>query len=66
MEVGAELKVPTVPLWYLVMEELGWKEGDAIYGLAELPADNPLNEYLSDGQLNDIIPSGITQTDRST
>ncbi|KAJ5954053.1 hypothetical protein N7501_008332 [Penicillium viridicatum] len=49
MEVGVELNVPTVPLWYLVMEELGWKEGDAIYGLAELPADNPLNDYLSDG-----------------
>ncbi|OKL55404.1 hypothetical protein UA08_09289 [Talaromyces atroroseus] len=48
IEVGKERKVPTVPLWYLIMEELGWKDGDPIYGLEELSAENPLNEYLSD------------------
>ena len=31
------------------MEEVGWKEGDPIYGLPELPAVNPLNDYLTDG-----------------
>lgn len=50
VDVGKELNVPTVPLWYLIMEDLGWKEGDPIYGLPELPAVNPLNAYLSDGQ----------------
>lgn len=49
VDVGKELGVPTVPMWDLIMEEVGWKEGDPIYGLPELPAVNPLNDYLTDG-----------------
>ncbi|GAM34405.1 hypothetical protein TCE0_015r01963 [Talaromyces pinophilus] len=49
VDVGKELGVPTVPMWDLIMEEVGWKEGDPIYGLLELPAVNPLNDYLTDG-----------------
>lgn len=49
VDVGKELNIPTIPLWHLIMEDLGWKEGDPIHGLRELPAVNPLNTYLSDG-----------------
>jgi hypothetical protein len=48
-DVGKELNIPTVPMWHLVMEDLGWKEGDPIHGLPELPAVNPLNDYFTDG-----------------
>ncbi|KAH8702388.1 SGNH hydrolase-type esterase domain-containing protein [Talaromyces proteolyticus] len=49
IELGKELNVPTVPLWYLIMAEIGWREGDPIDGLAESPASNELSKYLSDG-----------------
>ncbi|KAJ8098787.1 SGNH hydrolase-type esterase domain-containing protein [Lipomyces tetrasporus] len=49
IEVAKELNVAMVPLWYLIMADLGWKEGDPVYGLAELPAKNPLTSYLNDG-----------------
>ncbi|KAK9430300.1 hypothetical protein V1505DRAFT_400448 [Lipomyces doorenjongii] len=49
IEVAIELNVAVVPLWYLIMADLGWKGGDPVYGLAELPAENPLTTYLNDG-----------------
>ncbi|KAK9480122.1 SGNH hydrolase-type esterase domain-containing protein [Lipomyces japonicus] len=48
-EVAAETGVPFVPLWYLIMEKLGWKKGDLEYGLKEGDAKNPLSSYLTDG-----------------
>ena len=49
VDVGKELGVPTVPMWDVIMKDLGWKEGDPIHGLPELPAVNPLNDYFNDG-----------------
>ncbi|KKK14881.1 hypothetical protein ARAM_002841 [Aspergillus rambellii] len=49
IELGKELNVPVVPLWYLIMADAGWKEGDPLYGLEELPAENPLTPYFNDG-----------------
>lgn len=50
VELGYELGVPTVPLWDLIMAKVGWKEGDPVFGLRELTATNPLQEYLTDGK----------------
>ncbi|KAK7206299.1 SGNH hydrolase-type esterase domain-containing protein [Myxozyma melibiosi] len=47
--LGKEIGVPTVPMWDLLMEAVGWKEGDPLYGLEELSAENPLTEYFVDG-----------------
>ncbi|KAK9387720.1 SGNH hydrolase-type esterase domain-containing protein [Lipomyces mesembrius] len=49
IELAKELNVAVVPMWYLIMADLGWKEGDPVYGLAELAAENPLTSYLNDG-----------------
>ncbi|KAK9233748.1 SGNH hydrolase-type esterase domain-containing protein [Lipomyces kononenkoae] len=49
IDVSNELNVPCVPLWYLIMADLDWKEGDPIYGLAESPPSTKLEAYLSDG-----------------
>ncbi|KAK9237354.1 SGNH hydrolase-type esterase domain-containing protein [Lipomyces kononenkoae] len=49
IEVAKELNVAVVPMWHLIMADLGWKEGDPVHGLAELPAENPLTSYLNDG-----------------
>lgn len=57
-DLGEELSVPTVPLWDLIMAEVGWKEGDPIFGLRELPAPNPLKNYLTDGKSNQSINRG--------
>lgn len=55
VDVGKELGIPTLPMWDLVMKEVGWKEGDPIYGLPEIPSVNPLNDYLTDG--TSTVPS---------
>ncbi|KAH8691536.1 SGNH hydrolase-type esterase domain-containing protein [Talaromyces proteolyticus] len=49
MEVAEECNVAAVPLWDLIMADLGWKEGDLIHGLPDGPAETPLNLYLNDG-----------------
>ncbi|KAK9464684.1 SGNH hydrolase-type esterase domain-containing protein [Lipomyces arxii] len=49
ISVGKELGAPVIPLWYAMMADLGWKEGDTIYGLLEESEENPLKAYLNDG-----------------
>ncbi|KAL2812300.1 SGNH hydrolase-type esterase domain-containing protein [Aspergillus granulosus] len=49
VELGCELGVPVVPLWGLIMADLGWKEGDDVYGLAEVPDEGRFRRYFYDG-----------------
>ncbi|KAL2832327.1 SGNH hydrolase-type esterase domain-containing protein [Aspergillus pseudoustus] len=49
VELGSELGVPVVPLWDLIMADLGWKEGYDVYGLAEVPDVGSFDGYFYDG-----------------
>ncbi|KAL4876178.1 SGNH hydrolase-type esterase domain-containing protein [Aspergillus karnatakaensis] len=49
VELGQELRIPIVPLWYLIMSELGWKDGEPVYGLEEIPDKGYFKEYFNDG-----------------
>jgi hypothetical protein len=49
-ELGTEFGVPVVPLWELVMADLGWVEGNPVFGLEEVEGAGGLEEYLSDGK----------------
>ncbi|KAL3479610.1 SGNH hydrolase-type esterase domain-containing protein [Aspergillus californicus] len=47
--LGTELGVPVVPMWDLIMGDLGWTDGDPVPGLEGVEGENGLERYLSDG-----------------
>lgn len=49
ISLAKELEIPCVPMWYLIMEAIGWKEGDPLTGLEELDPDESLAAYFTDG-----------------
>ncbi|KAL4863947.1 hypothetical protein BDV12DRAFT_201590 [Aspergillus spectabilis] len=49
VELGRELGIPVVQLWYIIMADMGWKGGDPVYGLEEVPDQGRLGEYFNDG-----------------
>ncbi|KAK9476035.1 SGNH hydrolase-type esterase domain-containing protein [Lipomyces japonicus] len=48
-KIANETGAAFIPLWYLIMERLGWKTGDAEFGLKDGHSVNPLAAYLTDG-----------------
>ncbi|KAK9453146.1 esterase [Dipodascopsis uninucleata] len=48
-EVAKEEGLPFIPMWYLIMQAAGWKEGDTVFGLESESAENPLLDFLTDG-----------------
>ncbi|KAL3459626.1 SGNH hydrolase-type esterase domain-containing protein [Aspergillus heterothallicus] len=49
VEVGAEVGVPVVRLWDLIMADMGWKEGELVFGLEEIPDEGRFEGYFYDG-----------------
>ena len=49
-EVGAELSVPVLDSWKILMEKAGWKEGDDLIGLRENGRNAALGDFFYDGK----------------
>jgi hypothetical protein len=49
-EVGTELGIAVLDLWGIMMEKLGWVEGDLLPGSLDLPQNATLKEFLHDGK----------------
>lgn len=47
--LGSTISVPTVGLWDLIMQDVGWKEGEEIVG-DENCGRRDLDVYFSDGE----------------
>ncbi|CAI7573997.1 unnamed protein product [Penicillium crustosum] len=48
-EVGASLNIPVVDLWSAFMKPTGWKEGEPLIGARDVPNNDTLSSFLSDG-----------------
>ncbi|OQD70818.1 hypothetical protein PENPOL_c001G04879 [Penicillium polonicum] len=48
-EVGASLNIPVVDLWSAFMKPTGWKEGEPLIGARDVPSNDTLASFLTDG-----------------